>query len=125
MDVDSTTKSKSTCADTAQLSTPAAFNISIPFLYSLFVAFQLHLKNRQRKIRTVIHYQLRTSSHSRKVCPWYSADDVPAKWLSSQSSSLGSKISVEGAVLPTDPISNQPHATLLRPVSPYTGCSAT
>jgi len=44
----------------------------------------------------VIHYQLLTSS---------------------QSSSLGSKISVEGAVLPTDPISNQPHATLLRPIS--------
>jgi hypothetical protein len=41
----------------------------------------------------------------------------PGKWLSSQSSSLGSKISVEGAVLLTDPISNQPHATLLRPIS--------
>jgi len=95
-DIDSAIKSKSTYAATTQFITPAAFDISIRFLYSLFVALSAPLENRQRKIRMVIHYQLLTSS---------------------QSSSLGSKISVEGAVLPTDPISNQPHATLLQPIS--------
>ena len=75
MDVDSTIKSKSTCAATA-LQRRSRFPYFSSTRYSS--PFQLHLKNRQRKIRMVIHCQLPTSSHSRKVCPWYSADDVPA-----------------------------------------------
>lgn len=89
-----------------------------PFLYLLFVAFSTPLENPTTEDQNGNKLPAPDIRSLEKSLPMVLSGRYPGKWLSSQSSSLGSKISVEGAALPAHPILNQSHATLLRPVSP-------